>query len=62
MEEHEIISNGLNFRSLYSQIHRKNNQKNNMFYGIFDEELEEHIGLALPHEEVNEEPTKKAGK
>lgn len=62
LEEREIISKGLNFRNLYIKIYRKNNKKNNIFSGTFDDDLEEHVGPAVLYEDEKEGPIKRVGK
>lgn len=49
-DEEDIVSTGLNFRNLYSRIHRKTYVHNNIYHGDFfdDDEMEEHIGPAVP--------------
>ena len=64
-EEQDIVATGLNFRNLYSKIYRKAYVHNNVYYRNFydgDEDIEEHVGLAVPDYKSVELPTKTAGK
>ena len=53
-DEQEITKYGLNFRNIYSRIHKKHSKTINVFHSRFDD-VEEHVGPAVPDYSYSED-------